>query len=169
MILELKLHQNRICLKMFCLEIGFNQTAEERWTGRDYYWLDYMSGSHYFHFANPPACRETNGSVLMHTGCDSHYLWLLFIYEKKINSFFLLLLLYFLVTFNCLTPNRTELQILWVLREKTDLTQFIFLIRWKVMKPQFKGWIIIKWYWLIPVRKSYFHFEYQRLEVLISR
>lgn len=94
--------------------------------------------------------------------------------KKKINScfffFFLLLLLYFLVTFNCLTPNRTELQILWVLTEKTHLTHIFFpLIRWKVVKLQFKGWIIIKWYWLIPVRKSYFHFVYQRLKVLITR
>lgn len=50
--------------------------------------------------------------------------------KKKINScfffFFLLLLLYFLVTFNCLTPNRTELQILWVLTEKTHLTHIFF-------------------------------------------
>lgn len=64
--LEVKLHQNWICLKMFWPEIGFHRTerrggGKRGKRGRDYSTLDYTSGCDYFHSAEGPSVHGAKG------------------------------------------------------------------------------------------------------------
>lgn len=61
--LEVELHQDGICLKMFLAEDWISADREKRKRGRDCRTLDYTSGSDYVQPARLPARRELKGGV----------------------------------------------------------------------------------------------------------